>query len=492
MRGSINHGRWISPSDLRFNSIKLEDISSDNHDQEGENTGGHFTSWEQLFINGEQIAKCIECRMFENRIQNKYLIAIENAKFPKRVSLCPSPDEVKKMLAAETLIISVFSTDCYDFSSEYLRIYQGKFDKLFAYEDSLSVVMRCLKVIEPTLSEEVCNNYADYVLRMTAWESSLCGACCDECMLPVLEKPMSTYRRSALVSHMRVYIGKAPSGYLRFIVRTVLQFEPKARPKRGFTEEDFISMLYYRELLLDDAAVREFKQLTASNIIIAGDQSKVQFIPPPPPRPKTSSVSDISIYIIAQYSSFQMNEFVATMTDKIRWRANLPSPQPAAGDDNSDEDDNSRVAEEERRQAAHLQKQLDEVEQNSALQRWLQSPPYNHADASFSAEVMAWGIDVNHSLGLGSTLAPSSSVNDMIDINNGGKDESQSPNSKMELNHHVYNPRTVPMDRMVTVERVLMIACSARHTMVLTQFGSLYSCGENTEGALGHGDFISR
>ena len=69
MRGSINHGRWISPSDLRFNSIKLEDISSDNHDQEGENTGGHFTSWEQLFINGEQIAKCIECRMFENRIQ---------------------------------------------------------------------------------------------------------------------------------------------------------------------------------------------------------------------------------------------------------------------------------------------------------------------------------------------------------------------------------------------------------------------------------------
>ena len=31
-----------------------------------------------------------------------------------------------------------------------------------------------------------------------------------------------------------------------------------------------------------------------------------------------------------------------------------------------------------------------------------------------------------------------------------------------------------------------------RHVLVLTRFGTVYSCGDNTEGALGTGDMISR
>ena len=42
------------------------------------------------------------------------------------------------------------------------------------------------------------------------------------------------------------------------------------------------------------------------------------------------------------------------------------------------------------------------------------------------------------------------------------------------------------------LEIVKMVACSARHTLVLTTLGLVYSCGENTEGALGSGDVISR
>ena len=37
-----------------------------------------------------------------------------------------------------------------------------------------------------------------------------------------------------------------------------------------------------------------------------------------------------------------------------------------------------------------------------------------------------------------------------------------------------------------------MVACSARHTLVLTTLGLVYSCGDNTEGALGSGDVESR
>jgi alpha-tubulin suppressor-like RCC1 family protein len=42
------------------------------------------------------------------------------------------------------------------------------------------------------------------------------------------------------------------------------------------------------------------------------------------------------------------------------------------------------------------------------------------------------------------------------------------------------------------LEIVKMVACSARHTLVLTSLGLVYSCGDNTEGALGSGDVNSR
>jgi alpha-tubulin suppressor-like RCC1 family protein len=35
---------------------------------------------------------------------------------------------------------------------------------------------------------------------------------------------------------------------------------------------------------------------------------------------------------------------------------------------------------------------------------------------------------------------------------------------------------------------VRRIATSARHTLVCSSVGSLYSCGDNSDGALGHGD----
>jgi len=37
-------------------------------------------------------------------------------------------------------------------------------------------------------------------------------------------------------------------------------------------------------------------------------------------------------------------------------------------------------------------------------------------------------------------------------------------------------------------EQVRRIATSARHTLVCSSVGSLYSCGDNSDGALGHGD----
>jgi alpha-tubulin suppressor-like RCC1 family protein len=56
----------------------------------------------------------------------------------------------------------------------------------------------------------------------------------------------------------------------------------------------------------------------------------------------------------------------------------------------------------------------------------------------------------------------------------------------------VPEPRPVPRPLSLCLERVKMVSCSARHTLVLTSLGLVYSCGDNTEGALGSGDVVSR
>jgi hypothetical protein len=84
-------------------------------------------------------------------------------------------------------------------------------------------------------------------------------------------------------------------------------------------------------------------------------------------------------------------------------------------------------------------------------------------NASFCSELMTWGLDSCSSMGVF-----------------GNQEEA------------IYEPRLLALDRIISLERVAIIACSTRHTILLTQYGTIFSCGENTEGALGVGDFISR
>src|SRR3546814_6704177 len=43
-------------------------------------------------------------------------------------------------------------------------------------------------------------------------------------------------------------------------------------------------------------------------------------------------------------------------------------------------------------------------------------------------------------------------------------------------------------DLVFAAESIVCIACAAAHLLFVTSFGNAYSCGNNAEGALGHGD----
>jgi hypothetical protein len=195
--------------------------------------------------------------LLENKRQAKYLVALRGgAKAPKRVAVCPSLDEVKKMLSTEVMIISFLSLDGYDFSSEYLHVYQGRFDKESAFQDCMAVAKRALRVCDPALGERACSSFAEYVVRLAAWEALLCAPACEEATKSKLEKITSKMHRMLTVSHMKVFMGRNSLGELVFHVRTVATYEPKVPSRNALAKDDIISFLYYKTFLLDEDVVK--------------------------------------------------------------------------------------------------------------------------------------------------------------------------------------------------------------------------------------------
>ena len=99
---------------------------------------------------------------------------------------------------------------------------------------------------------------------------------------------------------------------------------------------------------------------------------------------------------------------------------------------------------------------------------------------SACADLMGWGHNTASNLG--------------FDFDDGADGEAVGAVLKESEGRspQVFMPRSVPMHPLMMMERVKMIACSPKHTLLLSFHGSLFSCGENSEGALGLGDLYSR
>lgn len=100
------------------------------------------------------------------------------------------------------------------------------------------------------------------------------------------------------------------------------------------------------------------------------------------------------------------------------------------------------------------------IDSNNLLDVSIDDTTNNHLEPSSCAELLGWGHNTYSCLGV--------EGNDIIE------------------------PKYIPMSPSIPLERISMIACSPNHTILLTKIGNMYACGENSEGALGLGDVISR
>ena len=60
----------------------------------------------------------------------------------------------------------------------------------------------------------------------------------------------------------------------------------------------------------------------------------------------------------------------------------------------------------------------------------------------------------------------------------------------------IFTPQSISLGVMTrglsSAERVSMVSCSSHHTIVCTSLGAVYTCGDGSDGQLGHGEMRSR
>lgn len=109
------------------------------------------------------------------------------------------------------------------------------------------------------------------------------------------------------------------------------------------------------------------------------------------------------------------------------------------------------------------------LEEAEVLWAQYSAPSEHFRGGGTGGDLVGWGLDSYSVLGLQKAKPTADPENDLLP-----------------------SPHAVPLPRSLALERVSMIACSARHTLLLTTLGSMYACGDNSEGALGLGDLIPR
>lgn len=497
---TVGQPAWMAPIDRTLECFQLADLAEESTTTSSLNTLASLLSKYPTSESQQTLSK--------NRRFKSALIQLNPIVYPKQVKLCPAMEEVKHMLTDERLIISVYSYSGYSYSTEFTHVYKGKFNVATAMEDLMVVIKRALRANSSGIADKTCTSYAEFITRIGAWEGMLFPDVLTETCKTIFPTWKAYPAPVPLVNDFRfveVFIGHNGKGELSFSVRvrTELELEAvvssdsdktkkQAAPDAADVQIDpklAVECVYYREFVLNDATVGAFSQVSFmgaapanKGITVLGKGPSPMVPPPPPPKrskkgsgDKEDDFNDIRIFLLV---SHKVVHSVAAATEG---EAPLPMEHgDGAEDDASNANADARSVNDDDSLASAPQRKTEKLNQ----------------EVSFCAELFGWGFDSNSSLGLGdqpkSARKPSASAAGAAAGKDGTSAAASEQSMEDEMQDLVHGPRKIPLDRIVALERVRMLACSSNHTLLLTCMGSVFSCGDNSEGALGTGDFVSR
>lgn len=444
---------WVAPMDRIYNSYDLIELSVTYQDIDSISA----------------IVKLINDKGLKN-LHNTSIVNLKPIFYPKQVKACPSLKDIKDRLSNESMIATVHSYSGYSFSAEYTHVYQSKFNKETAYDDLAVTIKRALRTVDPMITDDSCTRFSEFMISMAAWESMTAVSTYESTissLLPAWKDHPKEIDSSASFQYVEIYVGRdAKSCDISFTVRIRDQLHVTSGGEvSAIASTATCDFIYYRDFILDDKAVDSFHHYRALNLMSApthvgkGKSKGDYFVQPPPPPKRTTASGDI------------INDI----------RVSLCLTFPHIVDDRATQGEENMDQQARRPREHHTS-----------------DPSADETSSTFFSQLLGWGFNASDSLGLGDVSRALRKGEIMARRSSRGGDGSAAAakddddDALVRDQDLVVGVRLVPLDRIIHIERIKMIACSSTHTLLLTAMGTVYACGNNAEGALGTGDFVSR
>lgn len=430
--------KWLSPYDSSLLLSSLSNVKIDDNNNSNDNDVNKTSSSSIVKISKlhSTFYASLGLTSLASGSDIKKCLVEVNVQYPTSTIPCPTISRVKRLLIDSDIRIGIFGIDGYNFTQEYSQVYKGESTHTTLYNDLLYICKRAITVHDTAdFDDDILTKYAEYMLTIAAWEISIGIAVCTNSLHTVVPNvDIVAGQKTNSSTFVSLYIDRAKDNSLFFWVRTTPEF---------FTKNDTVkSSLFQKRVTVDIDCQRVIAtskfcyyrrfdlNVEAIANIKSNDNTKIKKnMPAPPPKPPSSK--DIGVYL--SLSQFKLAER-STEAEHVM-----------------DEDvrDNSRVYESDSERTDEKSKRSRSTIKDREV-----------AEITCCAELVGWGQNDCFSLGM--------------------------------ANDTQYEPTPVPFPPLLYMEKISMIACSPRHTLILSSFGNVYGCGENSEGALGLGDTTSR
>ena len=406
--------------------------------------------------------------------------------FPASVPLCPDIQALEDAFGGSSLHIDVHSIAGFNFTSEFESVYKAKTNATTSYQDFISTCHRGLLVFDPSIDPELAQQYCVYMGRMAFWERSVSVLACAEALKTTAPDLKAEVMDKEPHPSLKILIGRdRVDQSLCFWVRICPRLKPTAiksmtpeAKKAEMAAHIALHFCYYRKFTLSKARLDEFERNQKGyfdwKARTSNAKGSLSSAPPPPPRPPLND--SWYVYLICRQNVPVADPNAPTADTELYDELDVED-QDATADYAMNAQGGARGGDSIATGAG-----FTGVSGFTGFTGFTRNdgpigPPLTKVDPSPCSELVGWGYNADYSLGLGKQVSLDSEYRGV-----GARTESDD----------IHRPRPVSLPSSLTLERIATIACSPRHTLVLSCMGNIYVCGENSEGALGLGNLSSK
>ena len=438
---------WFTPADRAARIISFDEIGSSKSD----------------------ISTLVEVCQFIRKSRADKRLIVQLPRAPSASLSCPSLEEVYLAILKENTMFTVHSLDGYNFSAEYAHIYRLRSEKSFYPLDVVSVCQRAILSHDPFLKH--AKKCSEFIVKIAYWEAIKLEATADSSFAAIfpIVKAVSTKDR---FYGARIYIGHSSMDHaLCCFIRMNCGIKSVSDNVDIIVEREqetatCIQFITYKKIVLSEENLEKIDDSLNFEDAMEGEQT-------------SRTAADLANANPIHDDTELL--YLSILTPEEEYKAGTNSSADTSNTWDEDDQNQANSNGDSHEEITPKKVSLFQFVFNNCIHLFMMTflflfkvelPPLEFVtkknyinnqcsgEPSPCSELLVWGSN-NFSC-----IGPKESI--------------------------ITEPTPMPRPLSLCLERVKMVACSARHTLVLTTLGLVYACGDNTEGALGSGDVNSR